>query len=177
MTATTTTTTTATTTTTFPLDGPATRPARHRLLLVASGGGHLGQLLTMQPWLQHHERTWVTFDTASAGAVGDAPVVFAHHPTTRSLRNLVRNVLLAWTVLRRERPDAVVSTGAGVALPFFLMAKVLGIRTVFIEVYDRIDSRSLTGRLCRPLSDLFLLQWERQRELYGSGTVIGGLYP
>ena len=70
-----------------------------------------------------------------------------------------------------------VSTGAGVALPFFLMAKVLGIRTVFIEVYDRIDSRSLTGRLCRPLSDLFLLQWERQRELYGSGTVIGGLYP
>jgi UDP-N-acetylglucosamine:LPS N-acetylglucosamine transferase len=177
MTATTTTTTTATTTTTFPLDGPATRPARHRLLLVASGGGHLGQLLTMQPWLQRHERTWVTFDTASAGAVGDAPVVFAHHPTTRSLRNLVRNVLLAWTVLRRERPDAVVSTGAGVALPFFLMAKVLGIRTVFIEVYDRIDSRSLTGRLCRPLSDLFLLQWERQRELYGSGTVVGGLYP
>ena len=131
----------------------------------------------MQPWLQRHERTWVTFDTASAGAVGDAPVVFAHHPTTRSLRNLVRNVLLAWTVLRRERPDAVVSTGAGVALPFFLIAKVLGIRTVFIEVYDRIDSRSLTGRLCRPLSDLFLLQWERQRELYGSGTVIGGLYP
>jgi hypothetical protein len=54
---------------------------------------------------------------------------------------------------------------------------VLGIRTVVIEVYDRIDRRSLTGRLCRPLSDLFLLQWERQRELYGSGTLIWGLNP
>ncbi len=165
------------TTTTVPVNVATQRPERHRLLLVASGGGHLGQLLTMQPWLEGHDRTWVTFDTASAGQLGDDPVVFAHHPTTRNLRNLVRNVVLAWRVLRRERPDAVVSTGAGVALPFFLMARVLGVRTVFIEVYDRIDSRSLTGRLCRPLSDLFLLQWERQRELYGSGTVIGGLYP
>ena len=154
-----------------------TGPDRHRLLLVASGGGHLGQLMPLEPWWSRHDRTWVTFDTASADQLGDDPVVFAHHPTTRNIPNLVRNVVLAWRVLRRERPDVVVTTGAGVALPFFLIAKVLGIRTVFIEVYDRIDSRSLTGRLCRPLSDLFLLQWERQRELYGSGTVIGGLYP
>ena len=145
--------------------------------LVASGGGHLGQLMPLEPWWSRHDRTWVTFDTASADQLGDDPVVFAHHPTTRNIPNLVRNVVLAWRVLRRERPDVVVTNGAGVALPFFLIAKVLGIRTVFIEVYDRIDSRSLTGRLCRPLSDLFLLQWERQRELYGSGTVIGGLYP
>ena len=155
----------------------ATGPDRHRLLLVASGGGHLGQLMPLEPWWSRHDRTWVTFDTASADQLGDDPVVFAHHPTTRNIPNLVRNVVLAWRVLRRERPDVVVTTGAGVALPFFLIAKVLGIRTVFIEVYDRIDSRSLTGRLCRPLSDLFLLQWERQRELYRSRTVIGGLYP
>ena len=154
-----------------------TGPDRLRLLLVASGGGHLGQLLPLAPWLAQHDRLWVTFDTPSAQQLGDDPVVFAHHPTTRNIPNLVRNIGLAWKVLRRERPDVVVSSGAGVALPFFLMARVLGIRTVFIEVYDRIDSRSLTGRLCRPLSDLFLLQWERQRELYGSGTVIGGLYP
>jgi nitroreductase len=154
-----------------------TGPDRLRLLLVASGGGHLGQLLPLEPWWSQHDRTWVTFDTPSAARLGGDPVVFAHHPTTRNLRNLVRNATLAWRVLRRERPDVVVSTGAGVALPFFLAARLLGVRTVFIEVYDRIDSRSLTGRLCRPLSDLFLLQWERQRELYGSGTVIGGLFP
>ena len=150
---------------------------RHRLLFVASGGGHLGQLMALEPWWSGHDRTWVTFDTASAAWLGDDRVVFAHQPTTRNIPNLVRNIALAWRVLHRERPDAVVSTGAGVALPFFLLAKALGVRTVYIEVYDRIDSRTLTGRLCRPLSDLFLLQWERQRELYGSGTVIGGLYP
>ncbi len=155
----------------------ATGATRHRLLLVASSGGHVGQLLTLAPWFRQHDRVWVTFPTAGGGALGEDRVIHAHHPTTRNIPNLLRNVVLAWRVLRDERPDAVVSTGAGVAVPFFLMAKVLGIRTVFVEVYDRIDSRSLTGRLCRPLSDLFLLQWERQRELYGTGTVIGGLYP
>jgi hypothetical protein len=151
--------------------------SRHRLLLVASGGGHLGQFRPLAPWWSQHDRAWVTFDVPSAGALAGERVIYAHHPTTRNIPNLVRNVLLAWRVLRTERPDVVVSTGAGVALPFFLVARLLGIPRVFIEVYDRIDSRSLSGRLCRPLSDLFLLQWERQRELYGGGTVIGGLYP
>ena len=154
-----------------------TGPERLQLLLVATGGGHLGQLRPLAPWLAEHDRVWVTSDGPSAAQLGDDPVVFAHHPTTRNVPNLLRNIGLAWKLLRHERPDVVVSSGAGVAVPFFLIARVLGIRTVFIEVYDRIDSRSLTGRLCRPLSDLFLLQWERQRELYGSGTVIGGLYP
>lgn len=152
-------------------------PVRHRLLLVSSGGGHLGQLMPLRPWWSAHDRTWVTFDTASARALDGEDVVFAHHPTTRNIPNLIRNVGVAWRVLRRVRPDAVVSTGAGIAPPFFLLARLLGIRTVFIEVYDRIDSRSLTGRLCVPLSDLVLLQWPRQRELYGRGEVIGGLYP
>jgi UDP-N-acetylglucosamine:LPS N-acetylglucosamine transferase len=156
---------------------PTTGPTRHNVLLVASGGGHLSQLLALAPWWSGHDRTWVTFETANAAALGDDRVVFAHHPTTRNIPNLARNLVLAWRVLRRVRPDVVVTTGAGVAVPFFVLAKALGVRTVFIEVYDRIDSRTLTGRLCRPLSDLFLVQWERQRELYGQGTVIGGLYP
>nr|MBA2575500.1 UDP-N-acetylglucosamine--LPS N-acetylglucosamine transferase [Euzebyaceae bacterium] len=75
----------------------------------------------------------------------------------------------------RERPDVIVSNGAGVAFPFFVLGRLLGIRTVYIEVYDRIDSATLTGRLCYPLSDLFLLQWEEQRQQYRKGQVVGRL--
>ena len=73
------------------------------------------------------------------------------------------------------RPDVVVSSGAGVAFPFFLLAKLSGKRTVYVEVYDRIDSPTMTGRLCYPFSDLFLLQWEEQRRNYPKGKVIGSL--
>ena len=40
----------------------------------------------------------------------------------------------------RLRPAIVVSTGAGVAVPFFLVAKLRGAKTAYIEVFDRIDS-------------------------------------
>ena len=40
----------------------------------------------------------------------------------------------------------------------------------------RSISATLTGRLCRPLSSLFLVQWEEQRRLYPGARVIGGLF-
>jgi beta-1,4-N-acetylglucosaminyltransferase len=118
----------------------------------------------------------VTFEKLdSASLLGGERVAWAHNPTTRDLGNLVRNLRLAWQLLRSFRPDVVVSSGAGVAFPFFLLARLLGYRTVYVEVYDRIDTATMTGRLCYPLSDLFLLQWEEQRRNYPKGIVIGGL--
>ena len=101
------------------------------------------------------------------------PVIWAFHPTTRNVINLVRNLGLAWRLLRRRRPDVVVTTGAGVAFPFFLIARCLGVRTVYLEVYDRIELRTLTGGLCHPLANLFLVQWEEQLHLYPRAELIG----
>jgi hypothetical protein len=147
-----------------------------KVAMVCSSGGHLAQLHRLRPWWSRHERLWVTFDTPDAvDLLADEPVVWAHHPTTRNLPNAIRNLLLAFRTLRRERPDVVVSDGAGVALPFFLAAKLFGAKTVYVEVYDRIDSRTLTGRLCRPFTDLFCVQWEEQRRLYPRAELIGTL--
>jgi UDP-N-acetylglucosamine:LPS N-acetylglucosamine transferase len=147
-----------------------------RVLLVGSSGGHLAQLKALDAWGAQHERRWVTFDTIDAQSLlRDEVVDWAHHPTTRNIPNLLRNVALAWRLLRGWRPDVVVSTGAGVAVAFFGVARLLGVRTVFVEVYDRIDLSTMTGRLCYPMSDLFLLQWEEQRRLYPKGVVVGPL--
>jgi beta-1,4-N-acetylglucosaminyltransferase len=146
-------------------------------MLVCSSGGHLSQLYKLEPWWREHDRLWLTFRKAdSLSLLEGEPVVWAHHPTTRNVGNLLRNLRLAWRVLADFRPDVVVSTGAGVAFPFFLLARLRGVRTVYVEVYDRIDSATLTGRLCYPLSDLFLLQWEEQQRWYPRGVVIGRMF-
>ena len=148
-----------------------------KVALVCSSGGHLAQLHRMRSWWEAHERVWVTFDTPDATSLlATERVVWAHYPTTRNLLNAARNLLLAWRFLRRERPDVVVSDGAGVAFPFFLAAKVLGVRTVYVEVYDRIDTRTMAGRLCYPFSDLFCVQWEEQQRLYPRVRLIGTLF-
>lgn len=145
-----------------------------KVILVASTGGHLAQLLALSSWWTDHERLWVTFDKGNAvQALCDEDVVWAHHPTTRHAGNAVRNLLLAARVLRAYRPDLIVSTGAGVAVPFFLAARFARVRTVFIEVVDRVASRTLTGRLVYPLTDEFVVQWAVQRHLYPDARVIG----
>ena len=157
-------------------DGTLRTPQR-RVLLVGSSGGHLTQLVALEPWWRNMERVWVTFGTVDARTqLVDEEVHWAHHPTTRNLPNLLRNSWLAVRLLRKTRPDVVVSTGAGVALPFFVAARLMGIVTAYVEVYDRIDSRTLTGRLCRPFTTVFCVQWEEQRQLYPGAHVIGCLW-
>jgi Oligosaccharide biosynthesis protein Alg14 like len=145
-------------------------------MLVCSSGGHLLQLYRLKPWWDQVERIWVTFDMPdSRSLLAGEQIVWAYHPTTRSVPNLLRNLGLAWRLLRTRKPDVVVSTGAGVAVPFFVVARLLGIKTVYVEVYDRIDSPTLTGRLCHPFASRFLLQWEGQKRFYSRGEVIGRL--
>jgi beta-1,4-N-acetylglucosaminyltransferase len=147
-----------------------------KVALVCSSGGHLAQLYQLEPWWREHDRVWVTFDTPDATSLlADERTVWARHPTTRNLPNALRNLVIAWRVLRDERPDVIVSDGAGVAVPFFVLAKVLGIRTVYLEVVDRIDTRTLTGRLVYPLTDVFCVQWEEQVPLYPRAVRVGAL--
>lgn len=148
-----------------------------KVLLIASTGGHLAQLIELRPWWQHHQRHWITFDKedARAGLKGEN-VTYAYHPTTRNIPNAVRNGALAAGFLLRHRPNVIVSTGAGVAVPFFVMAKALGIRTAFLEVYDRITMPTLSGRMVYPLCDTFLVQWPEQQQSYPDSTLVGTVY-
>lgn len=145
-----------------------------KIMLISSTGGHLTQLLALSECWESHDRHWVTFDMADARSALEAETVtWAHHPVTRNIPNALRNFRLAARLLRRVRPDVVVSTGAGVALPFFVVARILRMRTVYLEVFDRIERASLTGLLCYPMTDRFCLQWQAQRSLYPDGQIVG----
>lgn len=148
-----------------------------RVLFVCSSGGHLSQLVQLRPWWDGHNRAWVTFDLSDARSkLEGEELIPAFHPTTRNIPNLLRNLGLARRVIKEFKPDVIVSNGAGVAVPFFMLAKAKGINTVFLEVYDRVDSRTLTGRLCRPFATSFLVQWPEQQQLYPGSINIGPLY-
>jgi len=149
---------------------------RRKVLFVCSSGGHLAQLLELEHWWKDHDCHWVTFDLPDARSRLGDDFTAAHYPTTRNLPNALRNLKLALTVMKDFKPDVVISNGAAVAVPFFLEAKRRKIPTVFIEVYDRIDSRTMTGRLVKPIATSFLVQWPEQQQLYKGSTLIGTIY-
>jgi UDP-N-acetylglucosamine:LPS N-acetylglucosamine transferase len=151
-------------------------PGTLEVFCVGSAGGHLAQLRVLAPWVDRQRTTWVTFDLPDATSSLDGQdVVFAHSPTTRNLKNLVKNTVLAYRLVKERRPDLIVSTGAAVAFPFFIIGRFFGAKTSYIEVVDRIDSRTLTGRLCRPFTDLFMVQTKSQQSLYPEAVLVGRL--
>jgi hypothetical protein len=153
--------------------GPA---RRERVLFACSAGGHLAQLLQLRSWYTQHERTWVTFELPDAvSLLGDETVVWGHYPTTRNLPNLVRNTWLAIREIKRLRPTVIVSSGAAIAVPFFWIGKLFRAKTVYVEVIDRIDTRTMTARLVSPVTDLIIAQDESQRALFPGCHVIGQL--
>lgn len=147
-----------------------------KIALVGSSGGHLAQLLLLKDFWGRHDRFWVTFRKPDAvSALATERAYWCHHPTNRHLPNLARNAVLAWRLMRSEKPDLVVSTGAGAAIPWFVWARLLGVPAVFIEVYDRVDSPTLTGRVAHRLATRFFVQWESQLAFYPRAELIGEL--
>lgn len=142
--------------------------------LVGSAGGHLAQLLLLRPFFERHEAFFVTLDKPDARArLQGERVYWAHGPTNRDPMKALQNLRLARRVVRDEAPDVLVSNGAGVALPFFVAARRRGIPTVFIEVYDRIDTPSLTGALLAPLCSAVVAQWPEQLQAYPDAHLLG----
>jgi len=131
-----------------------------RLCLVCSPGGHFMQLHSLQKIWGEGPRIWVTLPAADTEVLlKEERVQWAFGPTNRNLVNLFRNLRLAFSVLRKERPDAVLSTGAGISVPFVWAARLLGIQTLFIEDLTRVSRLSLSGRLVYRIADIFLVQW------------------
>jgi UDP-N-acetylglucosamine:LPS N-acetylglucosamine transferase len=130
------------------------------LMLVCSSGGHLLQLLELRGAWERFDRVWVTFDKSDARSLLDGErVLHAFGPTNRNIPNLLRNLRLAWTVVRRERPSAILTTGAGVAVPFAWIARVHGTRVLYVESFTRIAGLSLSGRMIAPIADGTYVQW------------------
>jgi UDP-N-acetylglucosamine transferase subunit ALG13 len=147
-----------------------------RALLVASSGGHFRLMKTLSRyWETFPERLWVTFENATTRTeLGGERVVWAHHPTNRNVPNLLRNKLLAYRTIRRYRPDLILSTGAGVAVPFLLVGKLMGCRTVFVESITRVDDLSLSARLLRSAGAIgtLVVQHRELGEKYPEAVVV-----
>ena len=116
--------------------------------LVCSSGGHFLQLYALRNLWEDHEQFWVTFPGNDTRFIlKNVKKYWAFHPTNRHIRNLIKNFFLAFNLLRKEKPDIIISTGAGVTVPFFYIGKLLGIKTVYIESLARVEKLSLTGKL------------------------------
>ena len=148
-----------------------------KVCLVGSSGGHLTHLYMLKPFWNDKNRFWVTFDKMDANSIlKDEKVYHCYFPTNRNIINLIKNTFLAIKILHKEKPDIIISSGAAVAVPFFWLGKIKGAKTVYIEVFDRIDKPTMTGKLVYPVTDKFIVQWEEMKKVYPKSINLGSIF-
>lgn len=147
-----------------------------KLCLVCSSGGHFQQLYSLKSFWSKYDRLWVTFCREDTNyLLRDEKKYFAYFPTNRNVLNLIRNFFLAIKIIKKNRPDFIISTGAGICVPFFYAGKLLGAKVIYIESLTRINQLSLSGKLIYPISNYFLVQWPELSKKYKKATFKGRL--
>ena len=146
-------------------------------LLVASTGGHLKEL--------HHLRRrvadingpfqWATFDTPQSRSLLDGEAVdFVRFVGDRDVLNTMRSLGEARRIMQDTEVEAVVSTGAAVALPFFGLARAQRLNCHYIESAARTDGPSLTGHMASRIPGVRLFtqypSWANSRWRYGGSV-------
>lgn len=148
-----------------------------KVCLVGSSGGHLTHLYLLKPFWEEQERFWVTFNKEDARSILQEEKMYpCYFPTNRNVKNLIKNTWMAYKVLKKERPDLIISTGAAVAVPYFYLGKLFKAKTVYVEIFDRIDSPTMTGKLIYPVADKFIVQWEELKKVYPKAINLGGIF-
>jgi len=146
-----------------------------KICIVSSAGGHLIQCLKLLPILKKYNIFIITFKTKHLKKSLKSLKLYRINDPRRDPKKHIKNLPKIFIILRKERPNIVVTTGAGIAIPVCLLAKfIFKSKLIFIESFSRIYEPSLTGRILYFFSDIFLVQWKPLLKRYGSKTIYGG---
>ena len=137
------------------------------LTIIASPGGHLQEILNFENLFHGYNITYLTFYTPALNSFANYnKVIFIKDPA-RGIIQLFKNFTSSFLIIIKKRPDLVLSTGAGVALPFLIFSKIFGVPIIYFELKCQIFSLTKTGSIVRFFADYIFVQNEFLSKRYG----------
>ncbi len=162
-----------------------TAARRLKICLSASGGGHVRQLLDLQPVWSEHDYFFVTEDTAlGQNLAREHRCYFVPHfawgqvrlgTPFRMLGRAFKSFWQSAAVISREKPDVIISTGAGAVFPALVWARLTGARVVMVESFARFEKPSLFGRIAAPFAHDVVVQSAKVAPFYPRAKVFDPL--
>lgn len=139
-----------------------------KICLVASRGGHIGEMCFAKDL--NAEMFLITEKTDNNNNILFFCPTYYVDPINRRERNAVWKILklfcTAYRILKKEKPDCYISTGALISIPVLLLGKLQGKKIIFIETLARVVSPSLSGRIAYCFADVFVVYWESLLKYY-----------
>jgi UDP-N-acetylglucosamine--N-acetylmuramyl-(pentapeptide) pyrophosphoryl-undecaprenol N-acetylglucosamine transferase len=142
--------------------------------IATSAGGHVELVTAVRGAFAGYRRVWVVQPSLRAralAAAGEKVVELPDYDRHPLRGHHLRNIARAAAVVLRDRPQVVVTPGAGSTVAFCAFARLLGARIVFVETMARVSSPSASGRVLARLASRVLVQWPELAAAYPRATV------
>ena len=139
-------------------------PGRLKIALVCSHGGHLTEMIELQEAFAGHDTFYFCYD---ADTTRPLPRAYLVPNMARNPVEFAKNLMRLLRIFRKERPHLMVSTGAEIALPAALVAKLFRVPVLYLECGAQVAHASFTGCILYRLADRFLVQWPELLGVYG----------
>lgn len=150
-----------------------------KICFAASSGGHLEEISRLKEIAASHESFLLTEKGSFQEPDLCNRVIYVQQMNRKELLFLPKFIglfLRSFRILRKERPDLIISTGALATYPICRIAKWMGVKIIYIESFARVDKASLTGKLMYPIADLFIVQWEEMKQFFPKAIYGGGIF-
>lgn len=151
-----------------------------KVCLVCSSGGHLAQMKQIFPIINKKNSFLVTESNKTTQEIKSYIKTYYLCQQERKniffLFNFIKNISKSLFILIRERPNVIISTGAGASIPLLILGKVLRAKIIYIESFAKISSPTITGRIVYPIANQFYVQWPNMKKFYPKALYRGKIY-
>lgn len=150
-----------------------------KVLFISSTGGHLSELLKLEPLFNQYQCYIVTEKDDTTKSLKDKykdKILYLPYCTRSKLFQYI--FIYSYLILKtiyifiKIRPKIIISTGSHTAVPMCYLGKMFGRKIIYIETFANINRKSLTGRLVYPISNLFIVQWKNMLKLYPKAVYV-----
>ncbi len=152
-----------------------------KVMFICSTGGHLTEILKVSKLFKKYNYILVTEkNKISISLQSKYNIEFLNYGSRyypfKYIFVCIANFFKSIYLFFKYNPDLIYTTGAHTCIVMCYLAKLFKKKIVFIEVFDRITTPTLSGRLVYKIVDLFIVQHKELLHKYKNAKYIGGIY-
>ena len=155
-----------------------------KVLFISSTGGHLTELLQLEPLFKRYDFHIVTEKTDANESLkntyGNDKVDYLVYGTRSHIvsylfkfgYNCIKSLYLYFKI----KPDVIITTGTHTAVPMCKIAHTFHKKVIWIETFANAKTPTKAGQMIYPIANLFIVQWESMLEVYPNAVYKGWIF-
>jgi len=152
---------------------------KKKVCFISSSGGHLEQIKQLKHVATKYEHYYVLPKNPSTVMFDEKKYLVGDFYRKKRIQFVYRFIFTAiqqLLIFIKEKPDVVITTGAGVVIPTCLYAHFFKKKLIYIESFARMKTLNKTAKLLYKYSDLFVVQWEQLLNIVPNAVYGGWIY-